>query len=160
MASFLEGPDVISAAGIGSRKLLKTIGTMVGGLLVVAALVVAYRDVAQSLTRSLSPYRRKEVGLWLRETQPGPFSLMSTGTTVAYYSDARWMPMPYASPATMIRYLLKNNPDFVVLGKNDVQSIPFAAEWLDHGIPDPRARLIYAVTSKGTREIAVFRWRQ
>jgi len=36
--------------------------------------------------------------------------------------------------------------------------VPMVGEWLAHGIPDPRARLVYDKTSAPGVRVAIYKW--
>jgi hypothetical protein len=64
---------------------------------------------------------------------------------------------PYASAADTIRFLDSAGVDYIVLRRGSTFT-DYYDDWLNHGIPDPRAQLVY--TSSGASPFIVFRWRK
>ena len=54
------------------------------------------------------------------------------------------MALPYTDSATAIKYIHKKNPGFIVLEGRLMNLRPYTREWLEKGIPDTSARLIYS----------------
>jgi 4-amino-4-deoxy-L-arabinose transferase-like glycosyltransferase len=77
---------------------------------------------------------------------------------LAYYARGLWVPLPSADSRTALAYIGEKHPSFVVVRGEKNGYLPYYEDWIERGIPDPRARLIYqAGTGPGT-EIAIYRW--
>jgi len=61
--------------------------------------------------------------------------------------------MPYAESSLALQYIYLKQPDFIVLLDEDRAIAPYLKEWLDKGIPDPSATLIFE-----TRGVVVYEW--
>jgi 4-amino-4-deoxy-L-arabinose transferase-like glycosyltransferase len=85
----------------------------------------------------------KQVGAWLAHYRPGPKRVMTTHPQVPYYSRGTLLLMPYAEGSLALQYVHLKQPDFIVLVEEDRLIAPYLKQWLDDGIPDPLATLIY-----------------
>ena len=99
----------------------------------------------------------KEVGLWIGHQQDRRVKIMDLWTPVAFHADADYVHFPYASAADTIRFLDSAGVDYIVLRRGSTFT-DYYDDWLNHGIPDPRAQLVY--TSSGASPFIVFRWRK
>jgi hypothetical protein len=103
----------------------------------------------------------KQAGLWLGNLQPGRKAVATFDSRIAFYSDAVFVQIPDADPATTLRYLASKNPDFIYVDNLYLKSNPIVEEWLAHGIPDGSAQLIYETkrqTEQGEDIIRIYRW--
>jgi len=102
----------------------------------------------------------KEAGLWLRN-KPCPRVVMDVSAIIAFYADTSVMPMPWADSSLALRYIAKKNPNYIVLnGISDLQARPYSEDWLRHGIPDPRAELVYRTGTTPNTEVVIYRWKK
>ena len=99
----------------------------------------------------------KEVGVWIGHQQDRRVKIMDLGTPVAFYADAAYVHFPYASAADTIRFLDSAGVDYIVLRRGSTFT-DYYNDWLNHGIPNPRAQLVY--TSSGASPFIVIRWRK
>jgi len=100
----------------------------------------------------------KEAGLWLRN-EPRPRVIMDISNTVAYYADTSAVPLPWADSSLALRYIAKKDPDYIVLnGMFGPQARPYLEDWLRHGIPDPRAQLVYRAGTTPDTEVMIYHW--
>ena len=65
--------------------------------------------------------------------------------------------LPYASSVEALAYLTRENVDFIVVDSRYMEYLPELGEWIEHGIPDPRAQLIYQ-NGTDSNEIQIYRW--
>jgi hypothetical protein len=103
----------------------------------------------------------KQAGLWLGSLQAGRKAVATFDSRIAFYSDAVFVQIPDADPATALRYLASKNPDFIYVDNIYLKSNPIVEEWLAHGIPDGAAQLIYQTkreTKEGDDIIRIYRW--
>ncbi len=99
----------------------------------------------------------KEAGLWLKQFRPGPKTIMTSNTTVIpYYSGSVMMALPYANSSLALRYIHKKNPDFVVLEGNTIKLRPYIQEWIEKGILDATAKLVYSKGNSTENRIAIY----
>ncbi len=123
----LPGRRASSKAYIAATGLLGVV-VLVGG----AKAVRHVDNFREATTPSLY---LKEAGLALAKRADGKV-IVDTGTVVAFYSGATWMPMPFAPAPVVLRYFAKHSPDFIVINRLN-QYEDDLAEALKQ---DPRAR--------------------
>jgi 4-amino-4-deoxy-L-arabinose transferase-like glycosyltransferase len=117
-------------------------------------------------TRSLTEFRIeradylgiKQAGLWLRSQRPEAKRVAATNSVMPFYSASTFVQYPYAEPAQTFRYFDSRNVNFIVLGGQGSKAFPTMAEWLTHGIPDPRAQLVYDSGGPIEYRIEIYRW--
>lgn len=99
----------------------------------------------------------KNAGLWLRTIEPDA-RVASSGTAIPYYAGAVWVPFPYADSSLALKYIASKKPDFVVLTALRGLSLPYMENWITHGIPDSRAKLIYESPNGVGEQVFVYSW--
>jgi len=83
---------------------------------------------------------------------------MTVATEIPYYSGGLSFGMPYADGALALRYVHSTRPDFIVLVRDKHYRVPYLKEWLEEGIPDPAATLIYRVGPASLPDVAIYEW--
>jgi len=101
----------------------------------------------------------KEVGTWLGHYRPGPKRVMTMHPQVAYYSGGMLLLMPPAGASLALRYVHLKHPDFIVLLEGDGSTVAYLKQWLDEGIPDGAATLIYRAGNPSHGGAAIYEWR-
>jgi 4-amino-4-deoxy-L-arabinose transferase-like glycosyltransferase len=106
-----------------------------------------------------SPLTRvdKQVGLWIAQQQKGQVRIMDLTVPLAFHADAEFAYFPYCSGDLALRFLDAANVDYVVLRRQE-KFTKYYEDWLAHGIPDPRAQLVYLSSGANSPEILVYRW--
>ena len=106
--------------------------------------------------RSSRPMRA--AGEWLKAYAPGPKTVVDASTMLAFHAAATFVPFPYSDSDVAMRYLEKRRADFVVLSDHEgaLSSRPYLKEWMDAGVPSPRAKLIYSVNDKEAGRIRIY----
>ena len=79
--------------------------------------------------------------------------------TVAFHADADYVHFPSCSSDLALRYMEKENVDYVIL-RLGFAPTKYYKDWLASSIPDPRARLVYATSPDDPNALRVFRWSQ
>jgi len=126
-------------------------------LVLVTISALGVRQVAEfSMGSSRYSYIRS-AGLWLKEHEPGRKNILSEAAVFPFYAGGYQILAPVASEEVVLRYLHSENPDFIVLGSSPVKSVSYLRDWYDHGIPDPRAKLIHS-EGTGTDRILIYKW--
>ena len=92
----------------------------------------------------------RDAAEWLERYQPGPKTIMDTSNTVPYHAGGSYVHFPHADPETTLRYIAKKEVDFLVL--REPFGRPLLRDWIEHGIPDKRAELIY-IAKRQTPEL-------
>jgi hypothetical protein len=99
----------------------------------------------------------KRAGEWLAALMPGPKIVMDASTIVAFHAGASWMGFPYADASSALKYIDKKRVDFIVLRDEWPSTVPYVKDWLENGIPDPRAQLIFSEKTQRGR-ILIYKW--
>jgi hypothetical protein len=99
----------------------------------------------------------KEAGQWLHSAAPGLKSSYGSDDFCYYASSYEWI-LPYTDSATALRYFHKKNPDYIFLDSSNLGYTPYYDEWLNKGIPDSAATLIYQKELIGQRKVVIYKW--
>jgi 4-amino-4-deoxy-L-arabinose transferase-like glycosyltransferase len=137
------------------------IGRSAQALLMVMLPVVALTGVrweSELLQGLVSERTTKEAGLWLRDTAPGAKTIMDVSSVFAFYAGGTHLYLPYCEAGTALRYFAKKNPDFIVLSSHTSALRPYLPAWIETGIPDSRATLVYSRPWSDGGKIIVYRW--
>ncbi|HKT46185.1 MAG TPA: glycosyltransferase family 39 protein [Candidatus Acidoferrales bacterium] len=100
----------------------------------------------------------KEAGLWLGRQLPKHARMFGFEGRVAYYADASIIIFPYADSAETLRYLDSKNIDYIELDSLSTPYLPALADWYQHGVPDPRAHLVFQSTQGSKDIIRIYKW--
>ncbi len=161
-----KGTDALAekAAGAWSQTLLaKKVAVRWTAIATVALVLlltgVSARKLEEFNSAHPSHIGLKQAGLWLDAYKPGPKTVMDSGTVVSFYGDGVWVPMPYADPALTLRYIEKKQPEFVVVnGLSYAWVYPAGKQWLQSGISDARAKLVYKSGHTPFDSILIYEW--
>jgi 4-amino-4-deoxy-L-arabinose transferase-like glycosyltransferase len=99
----------------------------------------------------------KRAGLWLREQPPENKVIMDAGTAIPYYARAEFIGLPYSSSTTAIKYILRKQPDFVVLRGTMREDRPYLEEWLKAEVLGPHFRLVYEAGNTLDDKIKIYK---
>jgi hypothetical protein len=95
----------------------------------------------------------KTAGEWLRDLSTEPIRLLDTSTIISFHANAAHFWLPYSDEKTALLYIDKRNINFVVVRKSDADSRPYMRDWVENGVPHPRAKLVYSFDAgPGKRE--------
>jgi 4-amino-4-deoxy-L-arabinose transferase-like glycosyltransferase len=100
----------------------------------------------------------KAAGLWLKNYEPGPKTVMADASAFVYYADGTQILFPVADAGLVLRYIALKHPDFIVMYYHERWGSRSIATWFDNGIPDPRAHLIYDNMRSGEVGVRIYRW--
>ena len=95
---------------------------------------------------------------WIRDHSQGRERIVDAGPVVAYYAGAAVTSFPYARSEIALRYMAQQGVGFIILRSN-AHVAPYIENWLDHGIPDPRATLAYEMKSGDNGDVRIYRFR-
>ena len=109
-------------------------------------------SVASASTRDI-----KEVGMWIRRQQDRRVKIMDLETPLAFYADAEYVHFPYSNAETATRFLDAAKVDYVILRRAQTFT-DYYDDWLNNGIPDPRAKLVYVSSGPNPGAFLVFKW--
>jgi hypothetical protein len=130
------------------------------GVLILAVLLLAALGVRWGSLQDEGPQALlwKDVGNWLGHYRPEPKRVMTVAAEIPYYSGGLSFGMPYADASLALRYVHSKRPDFIVLVREEHYRTPYLKDWLEAGIPDPAAKLIYRVGPASLPDIAIYEW--
>jgi 4-amino-4-deoxy-L-arabinose transferase-like glycosyltransferase len=115
--------------------------------------------VSELTQSSRQQYALKEAGLWLKQGYSGSKRMMTANSiAIPYYSQGIMMALPYADSSLALKYIYKKNPNLVVLEGRTMRLRPYIRDWLERGIPDPSAHLIYSKGNSIEDKIAIFKF--
>jgi len=137
------------------------ITSAVQGVLIAALLLVALTVAPQEpeLAGGFAWARTtKEAGMWLRQATPGPKAIMDVGSVFTFYAHGTHLYLPYCDAATALRYIAKERPDYIVLSSHASSIRPYLKAWIETGIPDTRATLVYSRPEVEGGMIVVYHW--
>ena len=143
------------------RRAARWLDPGIRGFLIVAVLLLAALGVRWGSLQDESPEAllMKDVGTWLGNYRPGPKRIMTVAPEIPYYSGGLFFGMPYAEASLALRYVHSKRPDFIVLVSEQQHYIAtYLKDWLEEGIPDPAAKLIYRVGPASLPDIAIYEW--
>ena len=100
----------------------------------------------------------KSAGGWIASQSNETKTSWSVGMVVPYYAGTVARLLPYSDSTTALAYLRKKAPDFIVLRGDEIQQRPYLSSWLQEGIPDPCARLVYRTGDRPDGAILVYEW--
>jgi hypothetical protein len=129
--------------------------------LAVFMLIVAYPatmevgELSQARERHL-----KQAGEWIRvNSERDQPRVAAYGTVIAYYANGSLSNLPFAPQPLALKYLHRNRPDFIVVRSDDVRQTPYAADWLNRGIPDRCAVPGTTVLGEGGVVVKIWHWK-
>jgi 4-amino-4-deoxy-L-arabinose transferase-like glycosyltransferase len=99
----------------------------------------------------------KQAGRWLDALAPGPKTIMDASTVLAFHAGASFVGFPYTDASLALKYIEKKRVDFIVLREDSLPSATYSKDWLESGIPDRRAQLIYSDKAQRGR-ILIYKW--
>jgi hypothetical protein len=100
----------------------------------------------------------KQAGTWIRTHSRGSVHVACSSTVITYYSTSTIHGLPVAPPAQALSYIRSIRPDFIVLDARDKLYYPELKDWIEHGIPDDQAQLVYDSGTKTRNRIEIYRW--
>jgi 4-amino-4-deoxy-L-arabinose transferase-like glycosyltransferase len=101
----------------------------------------------------------KNIGQTIRNFQVKDALVMDATPAIGYYAGAADWPLPYCDSETALRYIEKKSPDFIVLQSGNAEVFPYVKDWLEKGIPDKRAQLVFQASRPGGEIAQVYRRR-
>lgn len=110
--------------------------------------------------RSSTALAARDAALWLAHYEPGPKRIAVRYALIPYYAKGTLIGLPYADPDSTMRYVAAKNVDFIVLESAYPRLLPAIGEWIAHGIPNARARLVYDRTNASGDRVIIYRWQK
>ena len=159
LGQWIQGWEVLTSGRFSRPRL---IAVAVQLCAVVPLLLLSTRGVIKEslfvAERNSTALAARDAGLWLADHEPGPKRVAVRHAVIPYYSKGTLIGLPYADSETTLRYLAMENVDFVVLTSDHARVLPTISDWIAHGIPDARARLIYDRTNPEGDRVVIYRW--
>jgi 4-amino-4-deoxy-L-arabinose transferase-like glycosyltransferase len=132
---------------------------MAAPMVILLGLSAANTGTVGELSESFPENRNiKVAGLWLHAHADKYPAVMAYESSIPFYARGDWLPLPYADSGLALRYIAAKHPDFVVVSFQMSGSTPYADDWLEHGIADPRAKLEYETPGDVARRVRIYRW--
>jgi 4-amino-4-deoxy-L-arabinose transferase-like glycosyltransferase len=161
LSALIDWGTVTAATFRGGRSNARFVGMTIAGVTLASVAIASSRGV-----RTISEFAWSEpaylpvktAGLWLKDYQPGPKSIMADACAFPYYADGTQILFPVADAGLVLRYIEHKSPDFIVMYNHERWASPAIASWFDTGIPDPRARLVYDNGLTGEVAIRIYKW--
>jgi hypothetical protein len=102
----------------------------------------------------------KNAGRWIAAHFPASpkITVVSLDMISAYYANATARVLPEADSLTAAAYIHRIDPDFVVLWDQEKFQRPYVEEWIDNGIPDPCANLVYQDGIDVDHRLVIYKW--
>jgi 4-amino-4-deoxy-L-arabinose transferase-like glycosyltransferase len=123
------------------------------------AILFGMRETFREGTNDTRSVVDREVGELLERADPTPGSIMSVSDQSVYYAGGTWVMLPWAPDAgTALAYVKLKNPQYIVLNRDLASERPYLVTWLDHGIPDQRAKLLQTVGDARRPAAQIYRW--
>lgn len=152
--AFAAGRVAPSAGGSSA-----TVTRLVLGGAVVAVSAFGAARVPEIGWAAPQPHAVREAGAWLAHHHPGPKRVFDLEPLIAFHSGGTLLCLPYADSALALRYIEQKAPDFVALQGRGIGDRPFMADWLQHGIPSPHARLVHETGTTPEEKVHIYSWR-
>jgi 4-amino-4-deoxy-L-arabinose transferase-like glycosyltransferase len=128
-------------------------------LLVILAATGARRKVPELADTSPEYIANKSAGLRLQSfASEVDGKIVDSLPILPYYAGELWVPLPSADSRIALDYIRQKHPSFVVLRSENTGDFPYYKDWLDRGIPDARAKLIYRAGTAPDDELRIYRW--
>jgi hypothetical protein len=146
-------------AGSGVR-IAKRAGLAVGLTSAALIIMVATYGVREVWDLTAFDYKSepvKQAGKWLDTIAPGPKTIMDASTVLAFHARASYVPFPYSDSSLALKYIKKKGINFIVVREEWLSPAPYIKDWLENGIPDRRAQLIYCDKAQRGR-ILIYKW--
>ncbi len=148
----------------GKLRAERRIGTWIASAAAICLTVLILRAPAKTVvgmwefTNGWAPnIDQKEAGYWLKSVAPGIKASYGT-PDFCYYADSFEWIWPYTDGETALRYLHIKNPDYIFLDSAYSGYTPYYNDWLNNGIPDGSAKVIYREDFPGGRKVLIYRW--
>ena len=163
-----QGIDEAARWGVGTARRRASrwrlpawwLDTGIRCVLILALLLLAVSGVRWGSFQEETPETllQKDIGSWLREYRPGPKRVMALAPEIAYYSGGTFLQMPYAEASRVLQHVHLKHPDFIVLFAPDRSFAPYLKDWVEEGIPDRAATLIYQAGPTSPADVAIYEW--
>jgi hypothetical protein len=134
--------------------------SIIPGLIGVATVIYPIKGVRELYEfQEGSPATRvaREAGLWIGRQQDHTVKIMDRSTPLAFHADAQFVYFPYCSGELALRFLDAAKVDYVVLRRHE-KFTQYYDDWLNNGIPDSRAQVVYVSSDANAGDIVVYRW--
>jgi len=94
---------------------------LVGALVLIPMLLMTVNDVS----KQTYPVQYKEAGEWVKEKYGShglDTKIMTRDAASAYYAGATMVSLPYASMDEVTRYAMRNQTNFIIISRGDIQA--------------------------------------
>jgi 4-amino-4-deoxy-L-arabinose transferase-like glycosyltransferase len=99
----------------------------------------------------------KEVGLWILQREGHRTRVMDLSLPLSFHANADHVYFPYTTGGVALHFLDTGRVDYIVLRRSG-KFTRYYADWLAHGIPDPRAERIAAPSEAANDKFVIYKW--
>jgi hypothetical protein len=117
--------------------------------------VMCYRTVAEGGRASWLLWN---TGWWLGRVSPVDKRIMDASALISFHANATPIEFPNVESETALKLIDDSAVDYVVVRSLPVGHPSYLREWLDRGIPDRRAQLVYSSVGRDAHRVDVYRW--
>ena len=150
-----------ASAFVTPRVLTSRFRSAVSVFLLLGMVVVSSRNVdAIPALAETGPFGRKirQAGRWLTWVDQGGKRVMDSSPNLALYAGASFVPLPPGDGPAALAGIEAADVDFIVVRSSGVASRAYLRDWLERGIPDRRARLVYSDQAHTDQRVVIYRW--
>lgn len=153
-----SGHGTALALGLLKRRIAPALPA---ALIAAACLLLAFSQRAwfRANVNDATPLAERAAGTWIAaEAGPNPGTILDVSDQSAYYAGGTWSMLPYTPrPGVALAYVLRKNAQYLVLDRSLAGDRGYVTQWLAHGVPDPRAQLVYASGDAREPDVAIYR---
>ncbi|NNM03822.1 MAG: hypothetical protein HKO65_01865 [Gemmatimonadetes bacterium] len=84
--------------------------------------------------------------------------IMGFGLAPAFYAGGTLAYLPYAEESRALEYVHGMTPDYLILRTLEENQVPYVSSWLETGIPDSCAELIFNAGTASEQRTRIWRW--
>jgi hypothetical protein len=134
---------------------------VLGTVLACILLVFAYqmRTSFRENVNDSGSVTERAAGEWLAGHSTAHEMMFGVSDQSVYYAGGDWIMAPWApDAASALRYIERTKPHYLILDREQGNERPYLLNWLAHGIPDPRAHLLYQKDDAVGALVGIYRW--
>ena len=148
-------------AFVTPRVLTTRFRSAVSVFLLLGMVAVSSRHVdAIPALAETGPFGRKirEASRWLTWVDQGGKRIMDSSPNLALHAGALFVPLSPGDGPAALAAIEAADVDFIVVRSSGVASRAYLRDWLERGIPDHRARLVYSDQAHTDQRVVIYRW--
>jgi hypothetical protein len=150
-----------ASAGASALRLGPRSRSAASVLAVSAAALAIFLPAAVVNVEALDRARAKRpmiaAGEWMASNVDRPVRVAGADIILSFHADAAHVWLPYCDGNVALRYLEKEQVDYVVLRTSMLDRAPYSRDWFENGLPDPRARAVYDADLGAGERLKIYR---